>query len=406
MSKTAARSGAMVFDLMTETKTAVPVTGAKDTPFKLQEEARENAVDRHHPYGPSRWPALLECPCWEGKGVGEDATKGVRLHAILEQLLKEDSPYDPVDEMELHVVQIAGKIRQMADGAKILSEVTVRLPPPRGYHAHVQDIFGRLDVAWVTGPELHILDLKMVKSPERDNGPQLIAYAAGLLRELRNPAIRCVCLHVASCDNGGISDIGRFDIDHLFSTYEADYIGIDNVAGTPKEERKPTQGGWCSICAHFPCPACMAVAVKAKESLADVAQEGTWNALTPEKKAQNCVLAEFLIKLGEAIKAKAADDCKHGVRIEDPEHGIYYGLQERKGTLRLDVDAVWGLFKETGVGREEFVAVTKVDATKAAAALKAHGMTAREAKVRLEECGARGESSVAFVRKPVPEVAA
>ena len=58
--------------------------------------------DRHHAFGPSKWPALLECPCFQSKPPTEDTRRGTDLHALFEAVLNGTYEGEPVDAFGEH----------------------------------------------------------------------------------------------------------------------------------------------------------------------------------------------------------------------------------------------------------------------------------------------------------------
>ena len=42
----------------------------------VQPAVAENRDAQHHPCGPSKWPALLECPCFQSRPPTEDTKRG------------------------------------------------------------------------------------------------------------------------------------------------------------------------------------------------------------------------------------------------------------------------------------------------------------------------------------------
>lgn len=367
------------------------------------------AEEKHHPYGPSRWPALAVCPHYVGKPGGADAQKGVALHALFAKAAKgeldADAEENAADIFERNTIALGRAVLEMAggNGEKVMVEETVTCPNPPGVDDCFEDgqIFGRTDAAWFDAKsgDLHVADLKMVENPDRDYRPQLVAYAYGLAREW--DAMPTCHLHTLYVDTRSIkSDVMEWE--ELEKSYRILRAKVYRASRPQEAAALPVQSGWCQLCAKFEgCAAPRAVAETVAEgALADLAKPAEWAALAAPRKAQICVLADTVEKWAKAVKANAAADAKAGVAIEDPENGIYYGLQERKGVLNLDTDKAWEVAKAHDIKREQFVACLKLDA-KAFKALLMAWMKGREAEALLETCGTRGNGTVSFVRKGV-----
>lgn len=355
---------------------------------------------RHHPYGPSRWPALLECPAHESDHADGDAnaTRGTELHALFERAMRGEDAQSR-DAVEYHVVQFAEGLRrtETPDARGFMAERTVTVPFTDG-------IFGRLDLAWVdaNNGDIHVADLKMASNPDRDHLPQLMAYAAAIVAEVwdgngRGPAVWLHALYAVEGD----AEVVRLDADALMTAHQRN---ADRIAAimAGRGDMAPRQSGWCQFCARKDsCAAFRAIAESVtKQGMAEVAEPATWAAFSPARKAQLCALAEAAAKWAEGVKARAAEDARNGLPIEDPDNGIYYKPQERKGRLELETNATWEAVKER-LGKdwaENYRACLNVNTSALKAALKASGMKAKEVDALLEEAGTRGPSTVVLVR--------
>ena len=347
---------------------------------------------QHHPFGPSRWPALMECPYWQGKPGGADAERGTRLHELFALAIDARAP-TPNDAFERNAIALGERLRGMAcEGAEIRTEERVVLRVPTG----MQDmgIFGRFDAAWMDAAarKLHVADLKMVHNPDRDYTPQLDAY--GVSQDLHG--IDWIVLHFCYVDSCEISTV-ELPKDEAVELYRDCYARIQMLALGGKEYAAK-QSGWCQLCAsHESCPAPREVAESvATGKLADAPDR--WPSFRTEQKAQLCVLADAVSKWADAIKKRAGEDAKNGVAIEDAEHGIFYGLQSRAGKLTVAVEDAWAVVRQY-LSPEAFKACLDVSVTRLTAALKEGGMKPKDAKALVEGAGVRGEGTVAFVRK-------
>ena len=139
------------------------------------------------------------------------------------------------------------------------------------------------------------------------------------------------------------------------------------------------------------------------DTLADAPEH--WPEYSPARKAQLCVLADAVIKWGEAVKENAAEDANAGEIIEDPAHGIYYGTQERKGRLVIpDVQRAWEILKQH-LTAEGYRGCLSVNQRVLKSALKLAGMKPAEVNETIERCGNRLPSTLVFVRKGLKESA-
>lgn len=363
----------------------------------------------HHPYGPSKWPALLACGCYESRPATEDSERGTRLHQLFARVLQGEKVPEGGDLLEANVIRLATKYRAMhledkGDLSKgeraLLVERLVWLDVPMG---PVSDIYGRVDCAFMDRNHvLHVIDLKTAEHPERDYIPQLIAYASGIVTSIGfDPVV--VAFHLAYGDSGR-EVVARLPADETWSKYEELYERIQDIAsghGSP-----PRQCGWCALCAKFTtCPAMNAVVQKASPKLADAAKPERWMDLSSKLKAQACALADTLAKWCEAVKDNAAADARAGETIEDPENCIYYGLQDRRGRFVIpDVQAAWEILKPH-LTAERYRACLSVNQAALRMELKRAGVKLSEINTLIERCGSRLPDTTAFVRRGLKEPA-
>lgn len=352
----------------------------------------------HHPFGPSRWPALMQCPNWQGRSGDEAAKRGTELHSVFEAALTGKKP-EPNDVFEANVLRAAETILAMAGTPeRWWIEEHVWVYTPGGVRT---DIFGRVDAAWEErSGELHVVELKMMENGDRDYRPQLLAYAFGLIGE--GPVPATVHLHMVFADSGRVTH-EILPISEAWREYAEIYGRIDEIMWT-QAPLPSVQSAWCNLCSRIAeCQAPRAVAQKVADTLADVPER--WPEYSPARKAQLCVLADAVIKWGEAVKENAAEDAKAGEVIEDPTHGIYYGTQERKGRLVIDdAQCAWGILKPylTAEGYRRCLSVKPSDLK---AALRETGMKSAEVNAMVERCGIRGPATTVFVRRGVKVVA-
>lgn len=371
-------------------------------------EAQKNTVPAlssegaaHHPYGPSRWPSLLSCPCWESKPPTEQTERGTALHALFERAMKGEE-VEAHDALEWNVLEAARTIRRREhpDAHGFLTEQSVWIP------GTMDLMSGRLDVGWIDSRmgDVHVADLKLSCNPERDHTPQLLAYAMAILAEYgKGQAGPRICLHMLYAD-------GSEESVQIFKTAEAIEMHLRNAARirdimAGEANMTPRQCGWCDLCAKFTsCQAVKAVVDKAGPKLAEAAKPEVWADYTPAKKAQLCALADTLAKWCVAVKENAAADAKDGKSVQDADLGIYYGLQPRAGKWTATPDEAWAVLRST-LPREQFTDCLSLSASKLKAKLRAVGKSPKEIEALLEAAGTRGEPSVVFVRKGLKESA-
>lgn len=367
-----------------------PTTGAATLPAPAERDA-------HHAYGPSKWPALLSCPCYESKPPTADTERGTDLHALFEKVMN-GGEAEPTDSFEYHVIQAARGILHTARAERFYTETRVNIPIDRTGAA--SGIFGRLDLAWfdsVTG-DLHVVDLKFVENPDRDHRPQLLAYATGILAAHQEAKPQFVFLSVLYADSGKMTE-ERIATSDAWTMHEANYADVDDIAKGFAAELYPHQCGWCDLCANYAsCRAARKVAETVSATLADVPER--WPEFSSARKAQLCALAEAVAKWAAAVKERAGEDAKAGEAIEDPEHGIFYEVRERAGKLYLSTTEAWAVVRQF-IDPDTFKECCDVSQTRLVEALKAAGKKAKEAKALLEAAGTRAASTLMFVRKGV-----
>lgn len=353
----------------------------------------------HHPHGMSRWPAVLECPCFEGRESGADAALGTKVHAFLAWLLTELKERGRLPEVEVESLSIheAGALRAARWVADTLRE---ELTSPRALRVEErvtvfdsvrkEQVFGTADCLWVHGSTVTVLDFKTFWNPGRDYIAQLAGYGYGAACASKTEIthVRCV---VAYGDHAALDErvLSKEDAARICARALAAFGG----------SCEPKQCAWCELCTKFSgCPACVRTALPLAEPEGKKKLAESWSGLTSVRKAQLLVLAEFAIKWSDAVRESAKADMLAGEVIADEEHGIAYALRQTRGRLRLDCDALWAAAKERGVSKDAFKACLKPDATEAKKALRAAGLTAKAADDLLETCGSRGAGSQTLAR--------
>lgn len=363
----------------------------------------------HHPRGMSGWPAILACPCFTSKGDSKDAEVGTATHAKLAGWLeayKRDGVLPEVDRAALSLHE-AGAYR--AAQWIVASFALAKIPRERLHVEHrctlPNGVFGTADAVWVTDDHVvHVVDFKTFYNPGRDYTPQLIGYglavADALLRSAWHGADEedtFIDWDVLYGDKANAPEDGdSYDVAYAREICERAMAAYDQRdAGTAT----PTQCNWCELCEHHAtCPAVMRSieTLKTDNERQPVAEQ--WGALTPVRKAQLLVVAEFAAKWSDTVRALAKADALAGVELVDLARGIAYTLRESKGRAKPRVADLWPLLAGRGVSAADYKAKLSISASDAEALLKGVGIAAKEAKALVLSVSDIGKGSVSLVR--------
>lgn len=367
------------------------------------------APTAHHPRGMSGWPAILACPCYTPKGGSKDADTGTATHAKLAGWLEEykrtgDLPDVSRDDLSHHE-RGAYRAAEWIVAAFNLA----KLPRDRLHVEHrctlSNGVFGTADAVWVTDDHtVHVVDFKTFYNPGRDYLPQLAGYGLAVAEALLKSAwsgtdARDVAIfaNVLYGDKANAPEDGK----GLFLP-AAQYFRDQAMAAYDKRDAgtaTPTQCNWCELCAHHAtCPAvAKAIAtIKADNERQPVGAQ--WPTLTPERKAQLLVVAEFAARWVETVRANAKADALAGLVLADEANGIVYTLREAKGRLKPRVADLWPILAERGVTPDAYKAKLAISPTDAEALLKGVGVAAKDAKALVASVSDTGKGSVSLVR--------
>lgn len=367
----------------------------------------------HHPYGPSRWPALAACPRFAGKAASADAEYGTRIHGFLAGLLSgwKDGLLLETAEPTLQNAHERGAYRAAqaivehlnAAGltrADLLIEHCCAFPckpsqMPAGLHS-LAGIFGTADAAAYDEVThiLYIFDFKTFYDPDRDYTLQLLGYAAALgltIAERRGKPpfeVRPILLY-------GEGDHATHRLPPFL--WKDALCALAPIASTIAKlearhpqpiPEKPTP--WCSLCEHYatcraPLSEALTLAPGAAEhaplkclTLAD--SPAALCTLTPPQIANLLALAERVAKWADAVKAAAKQAALDGMTIADDEAGLRYALKTRAGRKVIRVLDLWMAAAAHGVTKDEYLSALTLSSTAATELLRAHGLTAKEAK--------------------------
>lgn len=290
-------------------------------------------MSEHHPRGMSKWPAILACGCFTGKGESQDAAYGTEMHGALAKILtayREDGELPPCDpDASFH---LAGVYRA---AAMIRDCMYLQGVQPSNLHIEervtLEDgVFGTADI-WYTANhrDIFVWDFKTFRNPGRDYTAQLAGYAAAIASEYPMNVVANQRYHLRIV----YGDSPEVD-DHTLTYGDCIKIRGEAMAAfdkADKGEAQPTQCNWCELCANAAtCPAFRAVAeVVTKPIYASIPAQ--WETLPVEQKAQMLVLAETVCKWSDSVREKAKADLMSGATIEDEANAIRYCLRNVSG---------------------------------------------------------------------------
>lgn len=362
----------------------------------------------HHPYGPSRWPALAACPRFSGKPASADAEYGTRIHGFLAGLLtgwKDGLPLENAEPTlqnshERGAYRAAQTIVSTLKAASLtradlLIEHCCAFPckpskMPAGLHS-LAGIFGTADAAAYDEVQrlLYIFDFKTFYDPDRDYTAQILGYAAALgltIAERRGEPPKGV-IPIVLYGEGFLAKIQypeRFWTEVLSALAPIASTIAQLEARHPQPiPEKPT--AWCSLCEHYTtCRAPLEEARQASVAATVVPRAedlpGAFAALPPAKAAQLLALAERVAKWADAVKSAAKQAALDGLTIADDAADLRYALKTRAGRKVIRVLDLWQEAYKAGVTKEEYLSALTLSSAAATELLRAHGLTAKEAR--------------------------
>lgn len=379
----------------------------------------EPVAPAHHARGMSKWPAILECPYFEGKGESRDAAMGTAVHGAFAgfvEALKRGEGMPDEEGLSLHEAGALRAARLVFDEAmarevpedEIFTERRVELE---------DGVFGTCDAYFVDRWEkiVHVYDFKTFFNPGRDYSAQVVGYGLAILDGMEGESDFCR----EDWDIQGAILYG--DSPETYRMRSVDYGEALAIYGDVKQAFMAREGGygrprqcnWCELCAHFgTCPACMRQvvslpAVEGVEALPAAGSEAEaagasmpwkWDALGPASKARMLVLAEFAGKWADAVRSLAKADALSGVALADEANGIAFRLRESRGRARPRVNELWPLMVAHKVSAEAFRERLSISASDAERLLRDAGMRAKEAKEAVLAVSDVGAGSVSLVR--------
>lgn len=332
----------------------------------------------------SRWPAVIDCQCFESKEFTQAAQKGTDTHALLAGWLTAYKHTGTLPEMppDLDFVEqgayrcardiVAQSTAQGCAYCDLDIEAKVRIADT--------NIHGYVDALWFNGgieePKgITIFDFKTFRNPSRDYTAQLAGYAVAACRD-RFGEDYPVTLVI------GYGDYNKYDVQQVTLKDCCEWYrkAMESFDKRDSGEAEPKQCAWCELCKHSAtCPAFKAIATKvAQEPTLKNAPE-SWGELSTPRKAQLLVLAETVAKWAEQVRDKAKEDLLNGAVIEDSANAIKYGLRQTKGRKIPRTEDACRMLKDNGATDSELRAVLKIGATECKAVLKEHGIKGKKA---------------------------
>jgi hypothetical protein len=356
--------------------------------------------EQHHPYGFSRWPALMACAHYQSSGgTSPEATRGTIAHAALAVMIKAREEIPFADE-RLPVLSgreydsVAWAFRWVRDASKgfaaeVLSEFRVELKsgPCKG-------VFGTLDVAIFDGVfgDLVVADFKLFGDGGKDHAPQLSGYAAA------------VCDTIGFCrmePKMFVLDGEKREAVEVWLNVADDLcVEIADRIDRRNEYRR-NASPWCKYCKHSAsCPEQMKV-VAAATAITPINATRDQLIARPELAARKLAIVEQVEMWCEAARKECreiADVC--GGVLADRDNGLFYEVRTLPGNRKIsDILVVAGVMLDCGFAHAEILALCSLPVGKVEDALRANtGKTKREVAALLSGCVERGEDKVTFGR--------
>lgn len=361
-----------------------------------QAQVSEPAERTHAPRSMSKWPAVLACPCFEGKEFSEAAKKGTEVHERLAEWLTAYVEKGTVPEYETTLdFYEAGALRCAKDLIQFANASGIDRKDIK-VEAHVRiddDASGYADCLWNGENGAFVFDFKTWRNASRDYTPQLAGYAVAACPADAPDDYR-VTLAV------GYGDYKEYDMQ--FTTlgecrewYRKAMAAFDNRASA-----QPKQCAWCELCKYnSTCPAFRAIAQKVIDTPSLRDAPVMWAELPSARKAQLLVMADTVVKWGNSIKDLGKDSIVSGEVIEDPMNGIKYDVRESGGRKSPRCEDSCRMLKGLGVTDAEIRKYLKISAADLKEILKAHGIKGKEADALIDDVSDRGNGSTIMFRK-------
>lgn len=330
----------------------------------------------HHKYSPSNYNAWAVCPNWAGiDRETSEANEGTKAHEELHRALTEQD-YEPDNETAKWA---ADKVRELAGGAKVESEVRVE-----GKIKPVSGIFGTTDVKWEKDGVMYYADLKTFSDGTIDYLPQLKGYATldAMVTTPLSTRVVLIVLHGGICKEEVVET----------TVY-------DCVESTVKILKKVTSGEhdvhlckWCNFCANI------STCRETNHALQAVSDNGV--AFSRLSICQKLVVLDAVDKLSKTIRDEAKRLAQENGGVLEMD-GIRYEMKPWAGKPKVkDLCEVASAIAEPrfvkyndkkqeaielswkGLNHEELLALCDVSKTKLADALVAKNPNAKKVDIK------------------------
>jgi hypothetical protein len=366
---------------------------------RIEEEGGQRMSD-HHEFGMSRWPAVLDCPCFKGQEGGKNAAYGTEKHELFAHYVEStkagfeaDIPEDLHARGALEAARALVATVEALGGNKADIRTETRVEVKEGA---LEGVFGTADAVWTDGKTILVCDFKTFWNAARTYDAQLAGYAWAVMTS-EAPKAKDVALMVCYGDNPSKSYIQRVNVMSLLDIVNrVAKARLDRLAAT---EESATQCGWCELCErNTTCSALRKVA----EAVATMPEITTavesWSQLPMARKAQMLVLAETVCKWADAVREKAKQELLEGDAIEDSANGIHYTLQHRSGRKTPRPVDAWSMLVGRGVNADAIKERLTISASAVKELLKTVGVKGKAADALVEEVSDMGNGSVSMVR--------
>lgn len=304
---------------------------------------------------PSSLPAQAKSPRWESSGPSAVTEAGNDRHTALEELLngkREVSELLPDYEKE-SVQWAADYIKLNAPPAPAEIRTETPLEIRRG---GIVVLRGTADA--VAGP--HLFDMKW---SEREYGPQMAAYALGVMQL---QGFQKVTVHIMYGDTRRVQ---RYDI--TGEEAEGLVYPILDAVSNPNTPCKASE--YCSWCKHHAtCPVIVGHVNTVAKGLQMVPLQ-EFHLATLDNVAAALNLAHVASEWASAVQNKARDLAVQGFKIPG------YTLKERSGAREIEPSLINHAFERLGLPQEVFLSTCKVSITKLVDAMAKTGMPKKQA---------------------------
>lgn len=358
---------------------------------------------QHHEFGMSKWPALLDCACFEGVEGNKDAEFGTGKHELFAHFLEQFKAGGECDEPEdLHSRGAYVAAKQIIDAIKgfdgdmscLHIEERVEIT-----HGMLKGVFGTADAYYCDDSgRVYVWDFKTFYNPSRDYTSQLVGYAFAVAEKVHYALTRESTIYIGICygDQPSKNHTEVLTLDDVFEEmHKVHKVKADLRDG----KAQPVQCGWCELCKHKSvCPAFKAVAMSVMSTPDLAFAIESWGDLPVERKAQLGVIAEAVSKWVDGVREAMKNDLLAGGKIEDAANGIKYVLRHTSGRKTPRTVDAWTMLTSRGVDGNAIKEKLSISASAVKDLLKTVGIKGKAADALVEDVSNVGNGSVAMVR--------